>query len=72
MTTPLTTTGAEVIWNSPGHSSGGVCNLTSPWVPKSVQAMPVLASSAITRTSLVPMNRRERQAAFSAALSSIQ
>ena len=67
MTPPLTTTGADVIWNSPGHSSGPVSSLTSPLVPKSAQGMPVLASSAITRTSLVPMKMRARQAAVSVA-----
>ena len=47
--------GADVIWNSPGHSSGmPVSSLISPLAPKSAQGMPVLASSAITRASLVP------------------
>ena len=72
MTTPRTTTGGDVIWNSPGHSSGLVWSLTSPLVPKSAQGMPVFASSATTRTSLVPMKIRARQAAVSAALSSTQ
>ncbi len=49
-----------------------VSNLTSPLVPKSAQGMPVFASSAITRTSLVPMKIRARQAAVSAAPSSTQ
>jgi hypothetical protein len=40
-------------------------NLTSPVVPKSAQRMPVFASSAITRTSLVPMKIRARRAAVS-------
>ena len=68
MTTPRLTTGADVIWNSPGHSSGmPISSLTSPLAPKSAQGMPVLASSAMTRTSLVPMKIRARQAAPSAA-----
>ena len=66
--TPRLTTGGEVIWNSPGQSSDiPISGLTSPWSPKSAQGMPVLASSAMTRTSLVPMKIRLRQAAFSAA-----
>ena len=73
MTTPRATTGADVIWNSPGHSSGlRVSSLISPLLPKSAQGMPDLASSAITRASLVPMKMRARQAAVSAALSSTQ
>ena len=68
MTTPRLTTGADVIWNSPGHASGLPTSiLTSPPAPKSAQGTPVLASSAITRASLVPMKIRERQAALSAA-----
>ena len=73
MTTPRLTTGADVIWNSPGHSSGPpVSSLISPLLPKSAQGMPVRASSAITRTSLVPMKMRARQAAPSAASRSTQ
>jgi hypothetical protein len=52
--------------NSPGHSSAPVSSLISPLLPKSAQGLPVRASSAITRTSLVPMNSRARQAALSA------
>ena len=70
MTTPRLTTGAEVIWNSPGHSSDPVSSLIAPPVPKSVHGMPVLASSAITRASLVPMKMRARQAASTASWSS--
>jgi hypothetical protein len=65
-------TGADVIWNSPGHSSGmPVSILIWPLLPKSAHGMPDLASSAITRASLVPMKTRARQAA-PAALSSTQ
>ena len=69
-TTPRPTTGAEVIWTSPGHNSGlPASSLTSPPAPKSVQGMPDFASSAMTRASLVPMKMRERQAASAAASS---
>ncbi len=73
MTVSLIMTGADVIWNSPGHSSGmPVSTLISPLAPKSAQGIPDLASSAITRASLVPMKIRARQAALPAALSSTQ
>ena len=73
MTVSRTITGAEVIWNSPGHSSDmPVSILISPMAPKSVQGIPVLASSAMTRASLVPMTIRARQAAVPGALSSTQ
>ena len=68
MTTSRATTGADVIWNSPGHSSGPTPILTSPLMPKSAQGVPDLASSAITRASLVPMKMRARQAALSGGL----
>ena len=73
MTVSRAITGADVIWNSPGHSSGmPISILISPLAPKSAQGMPDLASSAITRASLVPMKIRARQAAVAGALSSTQ
>jgi hypothetical protein len=72
-TTPRPTAGGEVIWNSPGQSSRmPIASLISPPLPKSAQGIPVFASSAIRRTSLVPMKIRDRQAAFAGALSSTQ
>ena len=73
MTTPWLTTGAEVIWNSPGQTNGlPISSVISPFGPKSTQGIPVRASSAMTRKSLVPMKIRDRQAAPSAAWSSTQ
>ena len=72
MTVSRATTGADVIWNSPGQSSGLSASLTSPLLPKPAQGMPDFASSAITRASLVPMKIRARQAAFPAACVSTQ
>ena len=73
MTTPRATTGGEVICISPGHVSGTpISSLTSPASPKSAQGAPVLASSAMTRKSLVPVKMRARQAACAGACGSTQ
>ena len=72
-TTPCATTGAEVIWISPGHRSDmPTSSLTSPSTPKSAQGAPILASRAITRMSLVPMKMRARQTASGGACWSTQ
>ena len=61
-------TGGDVIWNSPGHSSGMPGSMrTSPFVPNRVQRLPVAASRAIRRASFVPMKMRSAHSPVASA-----
>src|SRR5712692_2565665 len=69
-TTQLTTVGGEVSSYSPTYSGGFLrpCSrLTRPCAPKSVHSVPVSASSAISRASMVARKTRRRQRAPGAA-----